>query len=320
VDRILVIKPSSLGDIVHTLPAVHFLKQTFPDSDISWIINSEWAPLLKGNADLDSVVQFPRSDFRGPNGLLRFAFWSRQLAHLHPDLVLDFQGLLRSAWMARSTKGKRILGLSDAREGARWFYHEQATVDSHQHAVDRYLRLAQLAGADIAGPALFPLPDGNAIRDFELPSRVVILHPFARGAGKSLTADEVFQISRLLAPLPTIVVGRSDEDLRLGRNAVSLVNETSLEELIWLLRHAAFVISVDSGPMHIAAALTANLLSIHLWSDPQRVGPYNPDAWVWKDNRIAQVRNLREMSFSPHSASRPAPLQIATFIHELLSA
>jgi heptosyltransferase I len=315
VDRILIIKPSSLGDVVHTLPAVHFLKQTFPNSKISWFINSEWAALLSENADVDSVIPFPRSDFRGPVGLFRFLSWSRQLAKVRPDLVLDFQGLLRSAWMARSARAGRVIGLSDAREGAHWFYHEKALVDSRQHAVDRYLELAKLAGSDVSGPAVFPLPEGKAIQGFEVPARAVILHPFARGAGKSLTGEEVFQISRLLAPLPMIVVGKSDDDLRLDRNAISLVNETSLEELIWLLRRAAFVISVDSGPMHIAAALTANLLSIHLWSDPCRVGPYNPDAWVWKDNQIIQVRNLRNRSFSPTSSSRPAPLQIARFVH-----
>jgi len=318
VDKILIIKPSSLGDIVHTLPAVNFLKQTFTNSKISWLINSEWASLLTENADVDSVIAFPRSDFRGPAGSLRFVSWSRQIAKLRPDLVLDFQGLLRSAWLARSSKGGRILGLSDAREGAHWFYSETAVVDSRQHAVDRYLELAKLAGAEIAGPALFPLPEGKAIRDFECPARAVILHPFARGAGKSLTGDEVFRLSRLLAPLPMIVVGKSDEDLRLDRNAISLVNETSLEELIWLLRRAAFIISVDSGPMHIAAGLTANLLSIHLWSDPRRVGPYNPDAWVWKDNQIIQVRSLGESSFSARLSGRPAPLQIARFVHDRL--
>ncbi len=317
-EKILIIKPSSLGDIVHTLPAVNFLKQTFPKSKISWLVNSEWAPLLTENADVDSVIAFARSDFRGPAGPLRFVSWSRQLAELRPDLVLDFQGLLRSAWMARSSKGGRILGLSDAREGARWFYSETAVVDSRQHAVDRYLELAKLAGAEIAGPALFPLPEGKAIRDFECPARAVILHPFARGTGKSLTGDEVFRLSRLLAPLPVIVVGKSDEDLRLDRNAISLVNETSVEELIWLLRRAAFIISVDSGPMHIAAGLTANLLSIHLWSDPRRVGPYNPDAWVWKDNQIIQVRSLGERSFSARLSNRPAPLQIAKFVHDRL--
>ncbi|HYR57689.1 MAG TPA: glycosyltransferase family 9 protein, partial [Chthoniobacteraceae bacterium] len=75
-------------------------------------------------------------------------------------------------------------------------------------------------------------------------------------------------------------------------NAADLLNRTSLAELIWLIRHAAFVCSVDSGPMHIAAAITPALLSIHTWSDPAKVGPFRPDAWVWNNGALFQMRNL----------------------------
>ena len=74
---VLVVKPSSLGDIVHTLPAVHFLKDTFPDAKISWIANTEWTPLLEGNADVTTVIPFPRQEFGGPAGILRFVRWCR---------------------------------------------------------------------------------------------------------------------------------------------------------------------------------------------------------------------------------------------------
>ena len=122
---VLVIKPSSLGDIVHTLPAVHFLKTTFRDADFYWIANSEWRPLLQDNADLKAVIPFPRSRFRGASGIVEFVRWCSEISHLEPHLVLDFQGLIRSAWIARSAKGRRILGLSDAREAAGYHYHER---------------------------------------------------------------------------------------------------------------------------------------------------------------------------------------------------
>jgi ADP-heptose:LPS heptosyltransferase len=82
---------------------------------------------------------------------------------------------------------------------------------------------------------------------------------------------------------PVVIVGRTDEALGdLPANVTDLLNKTSLTELLWLLRHAAFVVSVDSGPMHVAAAATDHLLAIHTWSDPCRVGPYRPAANVWK--------------------------------------
>ncbi|HEV2096532.1 MAG TPA: glycosyltransferase family 9 protein, partial [Chthoniobacterales bacterium] len=75
-------------------------------------------------------------------------------------------------------------------------------------------------------------------------------------------------------------------------NCVNLTNQTSLLQLVWVLRAAAFTISVDSGPMHIAAAVSDNLLSIHTWTDPARVGPYNRAAWIWKNGEVKRVREL----------------------------
>lgn len=312
---VLVIKPSSLGDIVHTLPAVHFLKATFRKADFFWIANSEWAPLLQDNADLKAVIPFPRNQFRGARGIVRFVRWCRAISHLEPDLVLDFQGLIRSAWIARSAKGQRVLGLADAREAAGYHYHERVAVDAGQHSVDRYLELARFAGADTSGPACFPLPRGRAIPSLELPDRFIVLHPFARGNAKSLTSDEIFEFTRLLAPHPVFVVGRSDEYFAVSRNAISLVNQTDLFQLIWLLRGARFIVSVDSGPMHIAAAITPDLLSIHMWTDPRRVGPYNPDAWIWKDQRIVQFRAISDEDRTKQAHGRPNLLQIAKFVH-----
>ena len=316
--QVVIVKPSSLGDIVHTLPAVHFLKSTFPLTDFFWIANSEWVPILQENADLKSVIAFPRSRLQSPASFYQFLRWCNGLSVLKPELVLDFQGLLRSAWISRSLKAKRVLGMSDSREASRYFYHERANVDGEKHAVERYLELAKLAGANTTGPAQFPLPRGRMIPSLELPDRFVVLHPFSRGTDKSLTASEIAHLLKALAPHPVIVVGRWNEDVIVDRNAVSLVNQTDLSQLIWLFRRASFIVSVDSGPMHIGAAITASLLSIHTWSDPRFVGPYNPDAWVWKEQQICEVRSLPAKGPWKISRARPDPIQIAKFVHERL--
>ena len=313
---LLVVKPSSLGDIVHTLPAVHYLKTTFPQADISWVANAEWVPILEENADLKSIIPFPRRQFRGALGLVKFARWSHGLSSLRPDLVLDFQGLLRSAWISRNAQGQSVYGLSDAREGSRYFYDRSALVSPGQHSVDRYLALARLAGADTSGPIEFPLPRGAAISSVVLPQRYVLLHPFARGARKSLTPEEIFEFTHLIDPIPVVVVGRSDEQFATDRNGISVVNGTNLLELIWLLRRSSFVVSVDSGPMHIGAAITPDLLSIHTWSDPRSVGPYNPDAWIWKAQRIFQVRSNRMGESQVGNEERPNIAQIASFVRD----
>ena len=318
ISSVVIVKPSSLGDIIHTLPAVHFLKSTFPLADFFWIANSEWVPILQDNADLKGVISFPRNRLRSPASFYHFLCWCNGLSVLKPELVLDFQGLLRSAWIARSLKAKRILGLSDSREASRYFYHERVSVHQKRHAVERYLELAKLAGANTSGPVQFPLPQGRTIPSLELPDRFVILHPFSRGPDKSLTTNEITQLIKALAPYPVIVAGRSNEDVLVDRNAISLVNQTDLSQLIWLFRRASFIISVDSGPMHIGAAITASLLSIHTWSDPRFVGPYNPDAWVWKEQEICQARSLARKDPWKTSRTRPHPIQIAKFVHERL--
>jgi heptosyltransferase I len=315
---VLVVKPSSLGDIVHALPAVHYLKVTFQDAEISWIVNTEWVPLLEKNADLKTVIPFPRGEFRGPIGTLKFVRWCRGLSRLKPDLTLDFQGLLRSAWISRSASGKLVFGLSDSREGTRLCYDRRALVQPGQHSVDRYLALARLAGADTSGPIQFPLPCGKTIRSLKLPERFVVLHPFARGASKSLTPEEIFEFTRLLVPVPVVVVGRSRVHFKTDRKCLSLVNQTDLAELIWLLRQSSFIVSVDSGPMHIAAAITPEVLSIHTWSDPGAVGPYNPEAWIWKAKRIYQVRSNRRGESWKASEERPDIFQIANFVRARL--
>ena len=315
---VFLVKPSSLGDIVHTLPSLHALRQSLSDSEFYWIVNSEWSPLLLGNPDLVEVIPFPRQSFRGLAGASKFLNWCRQLGRYQPDLVLDFQGLLRSAWIARSTRGKTVLGLSDAREGARFFYQQTAPVDARQHSVERYLRLASLAGASIPEKPHFGLPAGRPIPDFELPDRYVVLHPFARGANKSLSPAEIYDLTRALAPLAVIVVGKTEMDFRFALNAVSLVNQTDLLQLIWILRRASFVISVDSGPMHLAAAVSQHLLSIHFWSDPKQVGPYRNDAWVWQNGQIHRVLDLQDLAVRPASSVRPHPIQIGAFVQEQL--
>jgi len=317
-ETILLVKPSSLGDIVHTLPALRFVKQSFPRSKIYWVANTEWSPLLEGNPDLEGVIRFPRRSFRGLRGMIRFWQWCQELGKLRADLVLDFQGLLRSALISRSARSHLVLGLADAREGARFFYQKIAPVTSTQHAVMRYLALASLAGANISGPAEFRLPQGRPIPNFELPNQFVVLHPFSRGTGKSLGEAEIYRLTAAMAPIPVIIVGKAESQVSFARNAVSLVNLTDLEQLIWLLRKAAFVISVDSGPMHLAAAVSREILSIHFWSDPRKVGPFRPDAWIWQDHKILRKDELPQPAPRGNASARPRPEEIALFVRERL--
>ena len=309
--KILIIKPSSLGDAVHTLPAVAAIRDANPDSEITWVINPEWAPLLRGNRDVDHVHIFPRSEFRGlgvPGRLLR---WMRETRRLQPDVALDFQGLFRSALIGKISGAKKILGMSDAREGSRLFYTEVAPVDRHEHAVDRYLKLAGAFGAPLREDVRFPIPTGDQPPRFDPFPGFVVLHPFARGRNKSIRTDVILEFCRALAPARVVVVGKSKRRFSAPENCVDLTNQTTLLQLIWLLRAAAFVISVDSGPMHVAAAVTTNLVSIHTWTNPRRVGPYNEAAIVWKNGKLIRVADLESDSDLRKKARKFLPKDVA---------
>jgi ADP-heptose:LPS heptosyltransferase len=289
---LLIIKPSSLGDIVHTLPAVALLREAYPQANITWVINPEWAPLLRGNNCINHIHIFPRGELGGLGAATRLLPWLRQTGRLRPDAALDFQGLLRSALIGKMSHPRTFYGMSDAREGARNFYDHVAPVERDAHAVERYLALVESFGVPARRPLRFPLPTGDSIQRFDDDVPFVLLHPFARGQRKSLSDLAVEEFCRAMAPHRVVLAGKTKRELPVPENCVNLLNHTSLLQLIWLIRRARFTISVDSGPMHIAAALSDRLISIHTWSDPRKVGPYNENAWVWKNGELLQVRDL----------------------------
>ena len=290
---ILVIKPSSLGDVVHTLPAVAAIRDANPEAEITWVINPEWATLLRGNRDINHVHIFPRGEFRGLGAPRSLLPWIKKTRSLQPDAAVDFQGLLRSALIGRISGARDFFGLSNAREGSRFFYKTIARVDRRSHAVERYLKLAEATGAKVTLPLRFPLPSGDPLPRFDDHPPFLVLHPFSRGHGKSLSDEAVEEFCLACAPTRVVVVGQSKLMLQAPpENCVDLTNQTTLLQLIWLIRAARFVISVDSGPMHIAAAITTNLVAIHTWTDPRRVGPYNAEAWIWRRGELRQMRDF----------------------------
>ena len=292
----LVLKPSSFGDIIHTLPAVAWMKRVHPEWKVSWLVNAEWAPLLTGNSDLDEVVSFPRQEFRGLSGTFRLGRWLRRgLPMPTPDLAVDFQGLLRTALLAKWSGARTVYGLADAREGATLFYQRCATAPGGTpHAVERYLALAaEVLDLGSHPPPMmeFPLPVGHPpVGAEDLPGRrYVLLHPFSRGRGKSLSTGQLTQLCDNFDSSEILVlVGRKPGgvEIQVPARCKNFLNSTNISQLIWLLRNASFVVSVDSGPAHLAAALKCPMVAIHTWSDPRKVGPYREDAWVWKNGRL----------------------------------
>ena len=140
---VLVVKPSSLGDIVHTLPAVHFLKTTFRNAEISWIANTEWVPLLEQNADLKTVIPFPRGEFKGPVGIVKFCPMVPRTCWVETRSGPGFSRVIPKRMDLTQREGQVGVRLVGFERSSRFFYDKRALVHSGQHSVDRYLALAQ---------------------------------------------------------------------------------------------------------------------------------------------------------------------------------
>jgi heptosyltransferase I len=276
--------------------------------------------LLRDNPVIDEIVLFPRERFRGVFGILTSIPWSLQLRKIRPDIALDLQGLLRSALMARLSRAGRAIGISDAREGATRLYHQVVPVIRGEHAVMRYLRVLGSLGLPKIERPIFPLPPGVPMDAPFRDQPFIVLHPFARGEGKSLAPENVIQFCERMRPLTTIVAGVGKLQRELPDNAINLLSKTTLREMIWLLSTASFVVSVDSGPMHIAAAVDAKMLSIHTWSDPRLVGPFSDAAWIWQGGQIRRQQIWAHSLLPARALQGDDIVEIADFVKEFVVA
>ena len=291
--RILLVKPSSLGDVIHALPVVSAIHAHWYEAELRWLIQPAWRTLVEGHPGVSSTILFPRDKFRGPTGWLRSVAWLGTLRDWKPDLAIDLQGLLRSALFARIAGASRIVGLSDAREGARLLHGERVTVSGNAHAVSRYLAVLDHIVIPKPERPEFLLPEGKWPAGFVTSDPYLVIHPFARGVGKNLDAGQVSAFAHGASGIRVVLVGRGDLPRDLPANVEDWSNRTDLLELTAILRGASFIVSSDSGPMHLAAALhPSRTLAIHLWSDPLKVGPCFPESLVWKNGYTARVSGL----------------------------
>ena len=318
--NILVIKPSSLGDIVLSLPALTALRKSFPDAKISWFIRPEFAPLLENHPHLTDIIIFDRK-FLGKAWYNPRAFGSLlaligRLRRSKFDLVIDLQGLFRTASFAWLSRCKKRFGMTAAREFAHIFYTHKIPQDKDCiHLVDYYLKIIQAAGASET-QVQFVLPANPAAADSVneiLTSHGVDAANYAVFVPGSAHGDKCWPLERFAAlankvssqfGLHIIATGTASEK-RIVEGLESLADvpianlagQTSLIELTALLKAAKLVVSNDTGPGHIAAALDTPTVLIFGRSNPARVAPYR------KTNCIAAIepngRGLKADSSDP---------------------
>jgi lipopolysaccharide heptosyltransferase I len=281
--RILVVRLGAMGDIIHALPAVASLKQSFPGSHLTWLVEAQWAALLLENPYVDSVAIFERGN---PRAWMRNR---RKLRAGHFDFAVDFQGLIKSAVAASMARPDRIFGFhqSQLRERPAALFYSQRALAQSTHVVDRNLELAAAAGAANV-LRTFPLPPG--VPEGDLPqSDFVLASPLAGWRSKQWPLEFYARLATRLERemgLPLVLNGPPGSAL-IARVTGVAPHYSTVAGLIHATRRAMAVVGVDSGPLHLAAALGKPGVAIFGPTDPARNGPYGETIQVLRSPRAS---------------------------------
>ncbi len=288
---ILIIKPSSLGDIVHGLQVVTSMKMQRPELRFSWIVRDIFAPLVRSCEVIDRVYLFRRED-----GLAGFVKLMKEVRETHFDAAMDMQGLLRTGLMMARTQATRKIGRADAREWAWFFYKEKVSLPAagrHSHAIDKLLQFAPFLNCkpELVGSLKFRQVENLNLSFVESSGGTILMFPDSRRAEKRWSGFQ--QLTELLiregGRRKVVWAGNNylpcKEHFPVGQ-FLNLTGNTSLTSLAVLVKKADWVISNDSGPMHLAAALGVKTLGIFGPTDPREFGPYPANA---PTNHIVQA-------------------------------
>lgn len=294
-EKVLIIKPSSLGDVIHALPVASALKATLPAASIDWVVGRGYEGVLEGNPAINRIIVFDRKLLKGPGWLGRLKGFLKELRRERYDVVLDLQGLLRSGLMCGASRARMSVGFANAREGATLFYTERVPApDADMHAVDRYMLALEHLGVRASGPPEFTvsLSDEDRAEADALLLDIGIAKgeafaafaPSARwetkrwGAGRFVEAANRLYSDHGLKP---VFVGTGDEAALMDGVSADLLyrggmafGRTPLKVLAALLSRAAVLVTNDSGPMHMAAAVGTPVVAVFGPTEPARTGPY----------------------------------------------
>ncbi len=310
IEKILIVRLSAMGDVIHTLPAAQALREAFPKAMIGWIIEERWADLLCA----------PGTPRRGPRSAQRpladwvhtvnLVGWRKSLFALNTveqiarvwndvrsvkyDVAVDLQGAIRSALLARWSGAPVIYGSAQPREAPASMWYTHPVIPRGRHVIDQNLSIAEaVIGRKLVAPAVeFPNDAGAAARIASQIStgKFAIMNPGAGWGAKRWPAERYGQVARALAQCGVrsiINYGPGEEELAREAEAASAGGAKALRftitELIALTRRARLFIGGDTGPMHLAAALGVPVAAIFGPTDPARNGPYGTRSIVLRN-------------------------------------
>ncbi|MEX0776498.1 MAG: glycosyltransferase family 9 protein [Phycisphaeraceae bacterium] len=314
--RILLIRPSALGDVARTVPCLVTLRRARPDATIDWLVQDGLGDVVRHHPALNNVVDFPRRQFRGlycrPSVFFDFVTWCRQLRQRRYDLVFDLQGLARSGVFARATGAEHRVGFANARELGWFGYNHRYHVRTSLHTVDRMLALLKGHGLDpVRDMRLYLGPQQQAWqRQFALEHDLTgrpyaVLAPTAKWLCKCWPIDHYIQLARRLlesrlAGDRLIVLAAPNErayvqpllDAFAGQASL-LAPATDVGQMMALIHGAALLVCNDSAPLHIGVGFNRPIVSIFGPTSPALVGPYGRSDTVLQPPDTCRIPGAR---------------------------
>jgi len=276
----LVIKPSSLGDIIHGLQIVESIRAQSPQLHVTWVVEAAFKAVVEACSTVDAVIVFERK-----GGVAAFVRLLKKIRSQKYDTVLDLQGLARSGLMASAARAEQKIGRFDAREGAGLFYHKKVPlpVAKDSHAVEILAKFLPALGLkeEVVSSLRFDFPD---LANDELLASLkgaVLVFPESRRAEKEWPSfAEFIQSAAQKYPDRTFAWCASERSVELcpsAENISNLAGKTDLRQVIALIQEASAVVANDSGPVHIAAAVGTPVLGLYGPTPPALYGPYPLD-------------------------------------------
>ncbi len=288
--RILIVKPSSIGDVIHTFPSAALARAAFPEARISWVVKESLADVVGLAPCVDRVVCMPRP------GISAARHFINDLRSERYDIAIDYQGLLRSGIACMLSGAPKRIGFAHAREGSPFFYTEKLVIENlHSHAVDKNIMLTRFAlGID---PGLEPPAKALAVPESRLANSLLggsngapVLSvcfssrwPSKNWPGEFI-AGALKEAAARLPGLKVLLIG-SDSDRAYGdeiaaaarlEGVENLSGRTGIGDLAAVLAGSSAMFTVDSGPMHLAAALGVPCIAMFGATDSVLTGPYGP--------------------------------------------
>lgn len=310
----LLVRLGSLGDIVHALPAASALRDTFPGARIDWVVDLKWVRLLEGNPDISNAIVLDR---KSPGGIRATV---RSLRAANYSCAVDFQALYKSALLPFWARVPRRIGFksSYAREGLAALLYTERLNPRGAHKVEHNLTLVERAGAH-AGVARFPLtirPEDDEAVSRELAAHELteffVLNPGGGWRSKCWPAERYGELHRQLYETRgwrgVLTYGPGEDDLAdrakeaAGGSPLAAI-DLNLGPLMALLRRAKFVVSADTGPLHLASALGAPTIGLFGPTDPSRNGPYSPSDLCVRNPGVSVTTYQRGKDFAPSMLS-----------------